>query len=215
MKKALRVLVVVGALLAQAWANPVDDLSDALRDGDLVAIKAAVKKNPALIKMEMETSPASKGNTMLNQAAFWGKLDVVKFLIARGSDVEHHGFCDSTPLGSAAFMGQVEVVKFLLSKHANVNAKGNIGGTPLHEAVFGQKVECIKLLLAAGANIEARDDLQNTPLFKAADRGNAEIVELLLKKGANPNARGFMDKSIMQVTKDPECRKLLQKAGAR
>lgn len=215
MKKALRVLLVVGALLAQAWANPVDDLSDALRDGDLTAIKAAVKKNPALIKMEMETSAASKGNTMLNQAAFWGRLDVVKFLVVRGSDIEHHGFSDSTPLGSAAFMGQVEVVKYLLSKHANVNARGNIGGTPLHEAVFGDQVECIKLLLAAGADIEARDDLKNTPLCKAGDRGNTEIVKLLLKKGANPNAKGFMDKSVLELTKDPACRKLLQKAGAR
>jgi cytohesin len=58
-------------------------------------------------------------------------LQTVRFLIARGADVNGIGQFGWTPLHAAAYQGLNDVIEFLVSKGAQVDAKDDFGQTPL------------------------------------------------------------------------------------
>ena len=60
--------------------------------------------------------------TSLIDAAFWGRLDVVKDLIAKGADI--HAENDQA-LCNAAEGGHLEIVKYLVSNGADVHAEND------------------------------------------------------------------------------------------
>lgn len=64
------------------------------------------------------------GDKLLLVAARMGKLDAVKFLVDKGTNVNPKTKGGSTPLMEAAMWGNLDVVKYLISKGANVNASG-------------------------------------------------------------------------------------------
>ena len=80
----------------------------------------------------------------IHEAAIHGDLEVVKYLVAKGADVNamHRG--GLTPLMTAATRGRLDVVKFLVDKGADVNARGNDGETPLTLATKQDVVEFLK-----------------------------------------------------------------------
>jgi len=67
-------------------------------------------------------------------------LDVVKYLVTKGADVNAMSKDDITPLMDAASKGNLEVVEFLVAKDADVNARMTDGSTPLMMAAGKQKV---------------------------------------------------------------------------
>jgi ankyrin repeat protein len=69
--------------------------------------------------------------TPLQGAAAFQKIELARFLIARGANVNCRGEAGVTPLHEAAGSGQLEFAKLLLDEGANVNAKDDNGKTPL------------------------------------------------------------------------------------
>ena len=118
-----------------------------------------------------------------------GKIDVVRSLLARGSDIEEKDSLHRTPLAQALEYGQLEVAKLLIERGANVNAREPDGWTPLHQASRAGFLHIVHLLLDHNADIDARDRDQCTPLDFAACNGRLEIAELLVGRGANVNVR--------------------------
>ncbi len=127
------------AATLSAWCNPVDDLDDKVRDRDNQAVMAAVKRNPGLLQLEL-TRPACQKDTLLGRAAFWGNLELCKFLLAQGADVNHIGFAEDTALGKAAFMGHPRIVSLLLAHGAKIASEKS---TALHAAAFGNRLDCL------------------------------------------------------------------------
>ncbi|MDQ3686383.1 MAG: ankyrin repeat domain-containing protein [Acidobacteriota bacterium] len=71
----------------------------------------------------------------LNLAAGAGHLEVVKFLLEKGANVNvRDGHGDGTPLMSAAWSGHKEIVKLLIAKGAEVNAMDSEGRSALSMA---------------------------------------------------------------------------------
>jgi ankyrin repeat protein len=68
---------------------------------------------------------SSLGNPLF-LAASEGKLDVVRYLLDEGANVNARESSGSTPLAEAAYYGHVNVIKELLLRGADINA---IGGT--------------------------------------------------------------------------------------
>ena len=66
------------------------------------------------------------GNPLL-LAASEGKLEVVRYLLDEGADVNARANSDSTPLAEAAYYGHVDVIKELLLRGADINAIGEPG----------------------------------------------------------------------------------------
>lgn len=167
---------------------PVDvaALCRAVREADEAALQALIHRG-ADVRVGNE-----RGWTPLHEAAFYGRVDMVRLLLdagapagARATATELFG---STPLHAAAHKGHAAVVHLLLAHGADV-AAGDGGRTPLRTAAMWGHADAARLLLEHGAAPSVRDADGSTPLHYAAFGGHADVVHLLLAHGADVNAR--------------------------
>jgi ankyrin repeat protein len=85
-------------------------------------------------------------------AVIGGRLDVVSFLLARGSNVNEATEKDLvTALHIAAHNGRIPVAKYLIRAGADVNLKNALGETPFHTALRTHQVDMLHYLLESGA----------------------------------------------------------------
>ena len=126
--------------------------------------------------------------TPLYQAAYMGRLDVVKALVEAGADVNAsaQGY---TPLYRAAGVGHLEIVRYLIAQGAAVNAAGNsYRTTPLMNAARSGQLAVARVLLDAGADPNAEGTKGWRALDEAARhdrRGVNPVLCLLLERGAD------------------------------
>ena len=92
------------------------------------------------------------GEQAIHRAAHWGRVEVVRLLLARGADPEAKTGADWRPLHYAAVRKDAEVVKLLLSKWVDVEACDVLGWHPLHCAARNDNGEVLELLLEYGAD---------------------------------------------------------------
>ena len=106
------------------------------------------------------------GFTALHLAAFFGNIEIVKVLLARGSSVNAVAKNRSSvmPLHSAVAHNQLEISRLLLAEGALVDARQEGGFTPLHEAAQNGNLEMAKLLVESGADLDSKLDDGKTPL---------------------------------------------------
>ena len=202
-KFAVVVTIVCGLTLVMAGMCPAHkkpqpqakaktpDIIAAARAGDLKAVKAIVKDNPAAVK----AVDKRRGGTALHWAAFRGHKDVALFLIKSGADVNASaGRSKVTPLHLAAGSRRgrgTAVVAALLAKGAKVGAIDRRKRTVLHYAAYRGRADVVKMLLAKGAEADAKDYKKKTPLHLAAYKGRTAAVKLLLDKGAKIEALDY------------------------
>ncbi|KAJ7595613.1 ankyrin repeat-containing protein [Mycena floridula] len=116
--------------------------------------------------------------TALYEASEAGHLEIVKFILEHGVDVNAKGGYWDCALGAAAHLGNIEVVEYLLNHGADPNAPDYI----LFHALNGG-LEIVEMLIAKGANLQVQGD---AALLGASSNGNLDIVKLLIKKGVSP-----------------------------
>jgi len=119
-------------------------------------------------------------------------------------------FVGQTALMRAAYDGHVAIVRLLLKAGANVNAKDREGSTALLSAATRGHVEIVRLLLKASADVNAKNEYGNTALYSAALFNHIEIVQLLLKAGADILAKNGHGSTVLEMTRNPEVRKVIQ-----
>jgi ankyrin repeat protein len=153
-------------------------------------------ENIAIEELERLRKLLRKRQTLLDswlrRAAFYGKEDIAKWLLASGANVNAGDFRGWTPLQLAARNGHRKIVIKLIEAQANVNASAaDVGGRTALEAAAGEgHAEIVADLLKAGADVNAAaaDIDGRTALQAAAEGGHLEIVVELLKAGADVNA---------------------------
>ncbi|MHB0971133.1 MAG: ankyrin repeat domain-containing protein [Thermoanaerobaculia bacterium] len=92
------------------------------------------------------------GMPPLQFAASGGKVDMIRFLVKRGADVNYGVKSGGqTALLYAIFGGHIDAVKALIELKASVNSKTKDGETPLTAAGKGDQTDIIAILKAAGA----------------------------------------------------------------
>ena len=152
------------------------------------------------------------------QAVKDGKLERVKTLFPKVTNIHCRTSYGETPLHLAARGGHLAIAQFLLDNGANINSvnpkggvvmliaasngsasdetvnkietsnKNGAGETPLHVAIEGQHLNMVNLLLTRGADTEISNYYWRTPLFYALTLKNEEIFAALLEHGADPKA---------------------------
>ena len=142
-----------------------------------------------LLKHNASVDFVNRSNeTILQNAAFLGKLQAVKLLIKYGANVTfvsngslltplHHtarGFLDED--GNHA-----KIAELLIQNGAIVDAKDKDSKTPLHYAAENGEIglEVTKVLLDHGAEMNAKSKDGKTPLDLAEDFKNEKIVKFL------------------------------------
>jgi ankyrin repeat protein len=153
---------------------------DAVRDGDVVAIKQLLDKGAA------PSDTDETGEPPLIIAALAGRPEVIALLVERGADVKVRNRGGLTALHAAAYAGNIDVVEMLVARGADVNDAGNFYHmTPLHGAAEEGHADVVAFLLAQKVDIEAKERNGYTPLTQAGWRSHWEAAELLLKAGAS------------------------------
>ena len=124
--------------------------------------------------------------TALWAACTGGHLEIAKFLVSHGADVNRTTLTRSTPLRGASFHGFLEVMQFLLDRGANINTPNCIGQSPLCIAAMRGELEAVRYLLEKGADVEQTTINGYTVMHLAAAKGKIEVVQLLLDNGVSP-----------------------------
>jgi ankyrin repeat protein len=135
-------------------------------------------------------------------ASLKGNLEMVKFLVSEGADVNMVNNNGGTALMAASEKGNLEIVKFLVSKGADVNAVNNNGNTALMLASENGNLEMVKFLFSEGADVNAVNNIGNTALMNASMFGRLKVVQFLVSKGADVNMVNNNGRSALTITPD-------------
>ncbi len=177
--------------------------------GDIETVRQLVDDNPAWIH-----TVGSHGRTMLWEAAYQGRLEMVQFLLERGADINLPGCyhiqhrIEITPYCVARYEGRDLVADYLLQHGATLD---------IHTAAYLKDYDTVRshldtdadlinsgylqaVMLPAGQphSFEHREAAWATPLCYAIVGGNPAIVELLIARGTTiePHSERFLDYAI-------------------
>jgi len=172
-----------------ALFNQQQEAADALlsADPELGVLEAAAVGRADRVRELVEADETAleertpEGFSPLGLAAFFGRPEVVRYLLEAGVDADDdaENQFGVRPVNAAAAAHDHESMKLLLEAGADPDAQQKGGFTPLHEAAHTDDVEMARLLLDAGADasIEADDGRDSATL--AADDGSSQVAELL------------------------------------
>ena len=157
--------------------------------GDLDTVAAVLAEKPDWLRRI-----GSHGRTMLWEAAYRGRADMVDYLADRGADIDARG-CHFTPL-------LVEVSPYCASRVKNhgpvaqgLLARGAV--VDLCTSAYLGDVAAVRDGLAADPDLVRAEQAQHDPnvratvLHYAVAAGHLDVVRLLLAQGADPRPYGY------------------------
>ena len=167
-------------------------IHEAAEKGDLADVKRHLQRG---VKVNARDE---NGSTPLMSAVMCDHLDVVKYLVAKGADVNAKSSNNgTTPLMSAAMRDLLDMVKYLIANGADVNAKDSEGTTPLMlAATWGHLLDVVEFLVSNGADVNAKDSKGTTPLILAGVE-RMDAVKFLIDNGADVNAKGKDERTLL------------------
>jgi ankyrin repeat protein len=149
------------------------------------ALKLAVFRKYEAIAMLLMNNGAdmySQDGMLVSLAAAYGCIDLLKFFVHKGAEVDDHN------LSIACANGHIEVVKYIHSLGVSVNPV-NWRGTAInlikYAATNKKGLEIVKFLHSNGADIHLDND---AAFIKACEFGMLDTAKYLFAHGANINA---------------------------
>ena len=128
-----------------------------------------------------------EGRTGLHLAVLDNKIEIVRYFLEKGANVNKAENSGYTPLHLAVARLNVEMVKLLVEKGANINDQNTAQGySPLHIAASDARgATILEYLIAKGANVNAKAMDKTTPLDIAKKykvEKNIQILKEAAKK---------------------------------
>ena len=162
---------------------------------DPVVIAINNKANSDIIKflIEQEGNSVDKkthhSRIYLQWAAAAGNLELVNYLIAKGSDVNYkdsHGD-DVITYASSAGNTNLAVYDALFKAGANPKVKGENGSTLMMEAIANDNdLKLTAYFVSKGLSLSDKDNYGRTVADYSTKLGNLSILEQLIAKGIKP-----------------------------
>ncbi|KAF7402234.1 hypothetical protein HZH66_004501 [Vespula vulgaris] len=178
-------------------------------------MKVSLAKN-RLLNRPTISSKNEHGSTALHIASFYGKVNIVDYLLNSGADTNVINNDSFTPLHCALMKGYQNIVLLLLHANANPIIVDNYGNTALHIASDRGHEGCVKALLyfAEHTNLSLNVNSLNidgdTPLHRASKWGYLGIIEVLLEYGADCKIKNKWGQTSFDVAQSERVTILLQ-----
>lgn len=181
----------------EAKTNDIDltkSLCNFIERNNLGKVKYLVEKRGADINDYWNGAP-------LWRASRGGHLEIVKYLVEHGANVNAKDSYNDVALAIASECGHLEVVKYLLANGAIID------GYVLYRTALGGKVEVMKLLIENGADINSADikasnEKGDTALIIALKMSESiptktKMAQFLIENGADISAQNNEGKSAL------------------
>lgn len=146
-----------------------------------------LKKDPSLL-----CAKDGLGETPLHYLAVENDLERVKWLFAKGADVNTQNKFGDTPLLDAASLGYVQMASFLLANGADIRLRNQNGETVISKIAANgpskPKTEAmLRLLLDHAAGIEINELFSDLDVSHARMKHSGDILQLLNDQGLRPD----------------------------
>ena len=179
-KSALAVVVVAATALAVPAAAQFGGgykFLEAVKKKDGTAVTEALNQPGSTV---VNTKDVTSGDTALHIVVARRDVTWIKFLAARGANVNVRNAKGETPLQLASNMGFVDGLEALLALGAKVDEPNQTGETPLIAAVHRKDATMARLLLKAGADYKRSDNSGRSALDYASldGRNNPVLAEI-------------------------------------
>ena len=138
----------------------------------------------------------------IHYASFLGNIDIIKYLINYGADINAITYNKLDVIHYAAQGNQPNSLVYFYIFHRNkinLEKKDKFGSTPLHWASYSSAAEMAMYLIYFNANINQQDDNGNTPLHIAVIKNNYKMVQKLLQKGALNNIKNKQHQTAKDI----------------
>ncbi len=171
------------------YAN-MSELLNAVEAGNVREVKRLIKSGAHV----NETSFVKNVwyATALHIAALSGSLEMVKYLVEHGAEINYKKTFDQTALHMAAKSGSLKIFKYLVEHGADIKCKNSLDENALYVAASSGSLEIVKYLVEHGADINCKNSYYQTALHNAVRSGSMEIVKYLVEHSADNNS-GFLD----------------------
>ena len=144
--------------------NAVNDSGEtqlilAAREGNLTKVRVLVEQGAHL-----NQSNDDEKHTPMHDAAAFGHLNIVQYLVEAGADVEREDYYGSTPVLRAAQQGHALVVRYLLDKGAQ---EASYGETAMLQASSNGHLSVVQLLVERGSDPNQTNNEGHVALHEA------------------------------------------------
>ncbi|CDK30244.1 Ankyrin repeats containing protein [Candidatus Babela massiliensis] len=183
----IRSLIIDGAAINTRNSVGENALMIALRHNDEQLAQMILEYKPDInVKDKYNRSPL----IIASKKKYW---DVVRMLIAQGTDVHHQDYKGNNALNYVLKAGNLSIRELLLLN----NVQHNVDSI-FTEVRLGNS-ELIKKLLDQGLDVNLQNNLQDTLLMQAIKSDSKEIFNLLLKAGADINIKNNRSKTAFCI----------------
>lgn len=153
---------------------------DLITNGEIETVKEIFINDNSLLDF------VTPFGTWLHVAARAGELEMVKFLVHSGLDINvNEGVPKSAPIAQAAAEGEFSIVEYLFNNGAVLDVS-DPNRNPLFSAVYGGHLEIVKYLVQNGIDITVKytgSTMKDMGAYEfAVERGQIEIAEYLQQR---------------------------------
>lgn len=129
-----------------------------IKDGDLKRVVEIIEK------YGVDAYDPDKRTALIN-ATFYGEIEIMRWLIEKGADVNYQDKGGYTPLHFAVQERRMNALDLLFENGANPNLKDRHGNSPLWTAVFNAKgnFDIVKKLIENGADLKSINNYDKSP----------------------------------------------------
>jgi ankyrin repeat protein len=180
-----------------AKSGRLSPLAGAATHGQLDAVELLLLHGASINPTNNQSS-----SSPLHQAIRANDIEIARFLLELGANVNSLNCYKTTPLMYAVKYGSVEMVKLILEYKPDQSQLSFIGASAIHWAVWPDRPEILELLLQAGADKNHPMAENNTPLHCAATGGHLATAACLLKYGADPLRRNDDWRTPLEVAEE-------------